>query len=285
MTIPHACPARALLAAAALLLVLGTPTRDARAEDEPAAGAKSYGAHISTERTVELTGSESNVVRSGPGPDYAIAGVYPYGEKFVVIAKSDDWYNIRLSGSETGWIHASLCREFADLSDLEFRPNPRLFSRVGSFGITAYSGAYAFDRKSNSLVVGGRLGYHVFEYIEIEGGIGWSHIVRPAEIVENLFELSLTEEDFHMLFYQMNMNLKVLPGRQMVPFITVGLGSTIMKGESESSFNYGAGTYMFVSKRVAVRWEFRDHRFESGYGDARRKNQNAEFSMGTTFLF
>ena len=38
--------------------------------------------------------------------------------------------------TDTGWIHASLCEEFGDMSDLEFRPNPRLFSRVGSFSFT-----------------------------------------------------------------------------------------------------------------------------------------------------
>lgn len=265
----------------ALALSLALATSSVRADGEE----PSYGPHITTDRMVELTNTEQNVVRTGPGPDFAIASIQPFGAKFLVIAKSDDWYNIRLSPSQTGWVHASLCREYSDLSNLEFRPNPRLFSRVGSFGVTLYSGAYAFDRKSNSLVIGGRLGYNVFDYIEIEGGVGWSHINRPAEVVENLFELTLIEEDFHMLFYQMNMNIKLLPGRQMVPFITAGLGSTIMKGQSEPSFNYGAGTYLYIKKRIAIRWEFRDYRFDSGFGDARRENNNIEFSMGTTFLF
>ena len=234
---------------------------------------------------VELIGSEDNVVRSGPGPEYAISGVFPFGERFLVIAKSGDWYNVQLSESETGWIHASLCREFADLSHLAFRPNPRLFSRVGSFKLTGFSGAYAFDRKSNSLVVGGRLAYHLFEYLEIQGDLGWSHIVRPAEIVENLFELTLVEEDFHMLYYSMNLNVPLMPGRQMVPFVTGGVGSTIMQGETEASFNYGAGASLYLLKKVALRWEFRGYQFESGYGNARRKNNNVEFSMGTTLLF
>lgn len=243
------------------------------------------GPHVSRKKMVRLDSDENNVVRSGPGSTFAIVGVQPFGAEFPVIAKSGDWYNVRLSESETGWVHASLCEEFDDLSDLEFRPNPRLFSRVGSFSMTAYTGAYAFDRKSNSLVLGGRLGYYLFDYVEVEGGVGWSHIVRPAEIVENLFELTLAEEDFHMLFYQMNLTLKLLPGRQLVPFVTGGLGSSILRGETESAFNYGAGVNVFVARTVALRFEFRDYQFDSGFGNARRTNNNVEFSMGTSLLF
>ena len=58
--------------------------------------------------------------------------------------------------TETGWVHASLCKELDDLSGLEFRPNLRLYSRTGSYVLSGYSGAYAFDRKSNSVVLGGR---------------------------------------------------------------------------------------------------------------------------------
>jgi hypothetical protein len=83
----------------------------------------------------------------------------------------------------------------------------------------------------------------------------------------------------------MNANVMLLPGRQMVPFLTLGAGSAIMQGETEASYNYGAGIYFFVKKMIAARFEFRDYRFESGADNARRENTNFEFSVGTTFLF
>jgi len=242
------------------------------------------GPHVLTEKKVRLSGGDSNVVRSGPGNTYALVGVYPEGIEFVVIAKRGDWYNIRLSDTNTGWIHSSLCDEFDDMSDLEFRPNPRLFSRVGSFSLTPYTGGYAFDRKSNSLVLGGRIGYYVLEFIEVEGSVGWTHIVRPAEIVESLFNLALEEEDFYMLYYSMNLNLLLLPGRQMVPFLTIGAGSAIMQGETETSINYGIGTNFFVHRTTAVRFEFRNFTFDSGSTSARRDNTNFEFSVGVSFF-
>jgi len=235
-------------------------------------------------KKVRLT-AEHSVVRTGPGETFAIVGVYPEGESFRVIAKRGEWYGVQVSVTETGWIHSSLCKEFDDLSDLEFRPNPRLYSRVGSFVLTGYGGAYAFDRKSNSLVLGGRLGYYVFDFVQVEGGVAWSHVTRPREIVESLFDLTLEAEDFHMLFYNMNLTVEVLPGRQMVPFITGGVGSQIMQGKTEPGINYGGGTQLFLSKRTAMRWEVRNFRFESGSQGARRTNNNVEFTLGTAFLF
>lgn len=241
------------------------------------------GAHVLTEKKVRLTGDD-NVVRSGPGDSFAMAGVYPKGSEFLVIAKREEWYNIRLSDTNTGWIHSSLCKEFDDMSDLEFRPNPRLFSRVGSFAITGYAGGYAFDRKSNSLVFGGRLGYQLLDFVEVEGNLGWTHVVRPAEIVESLFNLALEEEDFYLLYYALNSNIKLLPGRQMVPFLTVGIGSAIMRGQTESAINYGAGINFFVQRSMAFRFEFRTYRFKTDAADE-RANTNLEFSVGNTFYF
>ena len=240
---------------------------------------------MGTQRKVRLDRQAHNVVRSGPGNAFALVGVFPKNATFPVIAKSGDWYNIRVSDTETGWIHSSLVREFDDLSDLEFKPNPRLYTRTGTFVLCGYGGAYAFDRKSNSLVLGGRLGYYIFDRVQVEGGLSWTHVRRPAEIVESLFGLSLEAEDFQMLFYNLNATWELLPGRQMVPFLTTGVGSAIMRGDTESSFNFGAGTTLFLSRRLATRWEVRDYLMHSGPQAARESNHNVEFILGTVMLF
>jgi len=240
---------------------------------------------MASRRMVRLNEAARNVMRAGPGDTYAIVGVFKKGSDFPVLALRDGWYNVQISDSETGWIHESLCKEFDDLSDLKFKPNPRLYSRTGTFILSAYGGAYAFDRKSNSLVLGGRAGYYVFDWIQAEAGGAWTRIQRPAEIVESLFGLTLEAEDFNMLFYHLDLIIEVLPGRQMVPYLVGGAGSSIMEGRTESSFNFGAGTALFLSKRTAMRWEVRDYVFEFGSDAARRTNNNIEFTLGTSFLF
>ena len=243
------------------------------------------GPHVLKERSVRLRGGDDNVLRTGPGDVFAMAGVYPDGTEFRVIAKKDDWYNVQVSATATAWVHASLCEEFDDMSDLEFRPNPRLFSRIGSFSVTAYAGGYAFDRKSNSVVLGGRLGYYVLEFLDVQGSVGWTHVSRPPEIVESLFGLALEEEEFHMLSYALNLNLRLLPGRQMVPYLTVGTGSSIMEGLTEGSLNYGAGINFFVKRQTALSFDFRSYRMETGTSDARRDAMNFEFTVGISHLF
>ena len=274
-----------------LLIVLAVSAADGRAATTPAKDmsietkADVYGPHVLKERSVRLNGGDANVMREGPGDGYAIAGVYPDGAEFRVIAKKDDWFNVQISSTTTGWVHSSLCEEFDDMSDLEYRPNPRLFSRIGSFSLTAYAGGYAFDRKSNSLVLGGRLGYYVLEYLDVQGSLGWTHVSRPAEIVESLFGLALEEEDFHMLTYALNLNLRVLPGRQMVPYLTVGTGSSIMEGLTETSFNYGAGINFFVKRQTAVAFDVRTFNMDTGSENARRQSTNFEFTVGLSHLF
>ena len=236
-------------------------------------------------RKVRLIGEGRNVVRSGPGDQFSLAGAYDKGTIFTVHAKNGDWYGVRISEYETGWIHSALCEEFEDMGDLEFRPNPKLYTRTGSYVLSGYAGGYAFDRKSNSLVLGARLGYYVFDRLQAEAGLAWTHINRPAEIVETLFGLTLEAEKFHMLFYSLNLTYEVLPGRQMVPFVTLGAGTAIMRGETEPAFNFGAGTMLYLSKRLAMRWEVRDYRFSTGNGTSRVSNDNIEFTLGTNYLF
>jgi outer membrane beta-barrel protein len=299
---------RALLAAAILGVMIAPSAAFAQAEPDPAGGADTpvvaapvdsvvapapasapaaavANPRPTVTRKVRLAHEARNVVRSGPGNDYSIVGIYPKGAEFPVIAKSGPWYNVRLTGTETGWIHSSLVKEFDDLSDLEFRANPRLYSRTGSFILSGYAGGYSFDRKSNSLVLGGRAGYYVFDRVQVEAGLGWTHVHRPAEIVESLFGLTLEAEDFPMLFYHLIGTFELLPGRQMVPYVSGGVGTTLMKGESEPSYNVGAGVNVYLSKRTALRWEVRDYRFETGAKNARRVNNNLEYTLGSVVLF
>jgi outer membrane beta-barrel protein len=251
-----------------------------------AAGTPAYNEHpVVGMKRVQLTGRGGNIVRFGPGSGFAIVGTYAKDTSFPVIAKSGPWYGVRLSDTETGWIHSSLCKEMDDLSGLEFRPNARLYSRTGSYVLSGYSGAYAFDRKSNSLVLGGRLGYYIFDRLQVEAGASWTRVHRPAEIVESLFGLTLEAENFPMLFYQMNVVWELLPGRQMVPYVGAGVGSALLLGRSESTVNFGAGTKLFLSKRTAMRWEVRDYRFHNHTSSDNGINNNIEFTLGSEVLF
>jgi hypothetical protein len=71
----------------------------------------------------------------------------------------------------------------------------------------------------------------------------------------------------------------------MVPYVTVGVGSSIMEGLTETGINYGAGLGFFVGRNTSLNFEFRSYAMSSGLDDERRDNTNYEFSVGTTYLF
>jgi len=277
-------PPAAPVAAADSQAVAGPAAADSQAVS-PAAPAPGPNAAPTVVHKVRLDKSVRNVVRSGPGDGFAIVGVFPRGSVFEVLSKRGDWFDVRVSETETGWIHASLCHEFEDLSDLEWKPNPKRYTRTGAIVVSGYGGAYAFDRKSNSFVAGTGLGYYVFDRVQVGAGLSFTHVHRPAEIVESLFGVSLEAEDFDMLFYRLDATYEVLPGRQMVPYVSVGAGASMMQGDTETSLDYGAGTTLFLSKRTAMRWEFRGYRFRTGSDAARAVSNNVEFTLGTLYVF
>jgi outer membrane beta-barrel protein len=87
-----------------------------------------------------------------------------------------------------------------------------------------------------------------------------------------------------MLFYHLNATWELLPGRQMVPYVGAGVGSALMLGRSTSSWNFGAGTRLFLSKKTAMRWDVRDFRFKDHTTSTVRTNNNVEFTLGTEII-
>ena len=147
--------------------------------------------------------------------------------------------------------------------------------------LTGYAGAYAFDRKSNSLAIGGRLGYYVFDRFLFEAGVGWTHVKRPAEIVESLFGLSLEAEDFQMLFYHLDAHMgaaaRAADGalrerrRRLLDHA---------RARASPSFNVGAGTTLFLSSARPCAGRFRDYRFRTGSQGRAPHNNNVEIHPG-----
>ncbi len=70
----------------------------------------------------------------------------------------------------------------------------------------------------------------------------------------------------------------------MVPFLSAGIGSSIMQGTAEPTFNIGAGTRLYLGKKIAMRWEIRNYRFTTGDDASRHSNSNFEMTLGTSFL-
>ncbi|HEY6196179.1 MAG TPA: hypothetical protein VI504_14170 [Candidatus Eisenbacteria bacterium] len=293
--------ATALLAATAALaptlacageVAFGVPVDSLAAQAPATSGAPGGHAELGTPQTpplvrhmARLTGRPRTVLRMGPSESDAIAGVYPPGGTFPVLARIGDWIDLRLSPTTSGWVHSSLCEAVADVPRARLDADPRPRPRGGAYALEGYAGGYAFDGGSSSLAFGGRLARRCFDSLQLEAGAAWTHARGPAELVQSPLGPSIAANEFRLLFYQLNATWEFLPGREVVPFATVGAGASLLGGRRESSFNVGAGTALYLTPRAGMRWQARDYVFHSGAGSTRRLHHNIELSVGSLMRF
>jgi outer membrane beta-barrel protein len=233
----------------------------------------------------KVVGTSVAVVRTGPGPEHAIAATVTGGDILTVDAKTGAWYHVRLGDARSGWMHESLLEQYVDPRKFQFTPDRGRPSRMRSFHLVAYGGMYAADREDNGMLLGARIGYSVTRRFSFEAGAGYTTVTRTTFVLERVFGLRLEEEHFDLFFYEAGVSMDILPGRRVSPFITAGVGASVLDARVEPTYAIGLGTKAFITKRSALRWELRDHRMHGGNRFTRFSGDNLEFSGGVEFLF
>ena len=99
------------------------------------------------------------------------------------------------------------------------------------------------------------------------------------------YGLRLEEETFDLFFYEAGVSMDLLPGRRVTPFVTAGVGASMLDARVEPTYAFGIGTKAFLNRRLALRWELRDHRLKGGNRFTRFSGDNLEFSGGIETLF
>jgi uncharacterized protein YgiM (DUF1202 family) len=59
--------------------------------------------------SVQVTGSSVNI-RSGPGTGHSIIGSVKHGDRLVLLGESGNWFQVRLSIGEEGWVFNKLVK-------------------------------------------------------------------------------------------------------------------------------------------------------------------------------
>ena len=113
-------------------------------------------------------------------------------------------------------------------------------------------------------MVGARIGYSLTRRFAFEAGVGYTSVLRTTYVLEQIFGLRLEEERFDLFFYEAGGSMDILPGRRVTPFLAAGGGASVLGSHVEPTWSLGLGTKMFVAKRVALRWELRDHHLHGG---------------------
>ena len=225
------------------------------------------------------------VLRAGPGTAHPIVATVFEDDVLVVDARTGPWYHATTPDGASGWVHESLLANDIDRVKFAFAPDPGKIERQGTMQLVAFAGGYAADREDNSFLYGARLGYALSPRVTFEVAVGRTRVRRSTFIIEQLFNLRIEEELFDVFYYEAGASYDILARRRVTPFVALGFGATILNARVEPTWSMAIGTRAFLTRRMALRWEIRDHRLEAGNQFTRFTGDNLEFSAGAEVLF
>jgi len=163
------------------------------------------------------------------------------------------------------------------------------------FEVTVFAGILGIEDFGSSPVYGARLGYHITEWLFVEGALGMATAGKTSyEAITGSNNLSDEERD--LIYYNAAVGFNLLPG-EVFPtqhttynsdlYLIGGVGSTRFAGADRFTFNLGVGYRLLFTDSFALRIDFRDHIFNM---DAEvlgqdKTSQNLELTVGLGFFF
>lgn len=168
---------------------------------------------------------------------------------------------------------------------------PKIPSR--DFYVGLLGGTYATENFGSSFVGGLRVGYHITEDFFVEGVFGQASV--SDEAFRQVLPGGVFESDSEKLtYYNVSLGYNVLPGEVFLGrdraypsalYVIGGVGSTKLAGQNRQTFNFGVGTRVYLSQRVALQVDMRDHIFSLDLLGKRQSTQNLELTAGIGFVF
>lgn len=168
---------------------------------------------------------------------------------------------------------------------------PRFPSRDFSIGVLA--GTYSTQNFGASAVAGLRLGYHITEDFFVEGVVAQTK-VSDASFRQVLPGGVFPDEQETLSYYNLSVGYNVLPGevflgaKRAKPFalyVIGGVGSTSFNQQRKASFNFGSGMRVYLTDRIALQIDARDHIFSLDLLGKNQTTQNLELTFGLTTSF
>jgi outer membrane beta-barrel protein len=142
--------------------------------------------------------------------------------------------------------------------------------------------------------VGGlRLGYHVTEDFFVEGVVAQTK-VSDASFRQVLPGGVFPDEQETLSYYKLSVGYNILPGEVFLggkhakPFalyVVGGVGSTSFNQQRKATFNFGSGMRVYLTDRIALQIDARDHIFSLDLLGKNQTTQNLELTFGLTTSF
>lgn len=160
------------------------------------------------------------------------------------------------------------------------------------FEIGAFAGAMSVEDFGTNFVWGGRLAYHVTEYVFVEGAYGRTKTDKTS--FERLSGSARVVDDRTLQYYNISFGINILPGESFILdrwafssdfYLIGGVGSTNFNNEDEFTWNFGAGYKVLVTDWLSLRVDARDHVFDIDVLGENNTTHNLEFTGGVSIFF
>ena len=166
-------------------------------------------------------------------------------------------------------------------------PNPSLSSRFSK----------ARSRPPTTADTGGTpspsAGYHITEDIFVEGVLAQTKV--SDEDFRNILPSGIfTSPKQKLSYYNLSVGWNVLPGEVFIGskrakasalYLIAGVGSTRFVEQRRQTFNVGMGNRLFLTDKMSLQVDLRDHIFSLDLLGQRKNTQNIELSAGFSYFF
>ncbi|MBT1451550.1 outer membrane beta-barrel domain-containing protein [Glaciecola sp. XM2] len=157
----------------------------------------------------------------------------------------------------------------------------------------AFVGIISIEDFESDVVVGARIAYHINENLFIEGTYAQATAGQTSFEVLSGGAPFLTEEQRDYVYYDVsggyNFNGELFITDSLVFntdfYLTLGAGSTDFGGDERFTVSAGAGYRLLLTDYLSVRFDVRDHVFNSDIIGVEKSVHNLTFTLSTTFFF
>jgi outer membrane beta-barrel protein len=161
------------------------------------------------------------------------------------------------------------------------------------FEVGAFAGAMSVEDFGTNLVWGFRATYHVTEDIFVEAAYGRTDTDETSfERLSGAAQL-IDDDDRELTYYNASFGLNLFPGEAFLGkwafnsafYLIGGAGVTDFADNEEFTWNIGAGYRLLLTDWFAVRFDGRDHVFQSDVLGKEETKHNLEFTAGVSIYF
>ena len=188
----------------------------------------------------------------------------------------------------------------ADQSDQIFKPeekqlNAKKINKIDSENFEAglFYGLLGIEDFGSNTQFGARLAYRANEifYLEARYGQSKAGLTSFERLSGNIQLLTDVQRDF--TYYDISLGADIFPGENFIAnrtinssfYIVGGIGSTNFAGNTQFTYNFGAGLRLLPTDWINVYIEGRDHVMDRNILGFNQTTHNLSFISGFSFFF